>query len=265
RPQSQSSLAPRPQHSVSATGSAHHLPQPSVDCRTESASPLKHIPRKQQSPCSVPRSPPAASSFATPPTAPPPPAADFEPRSPFSRRPPASRSSHGIETYSGPPPALSTQLSPSTEQTWKNGSLGGFARLGSRAKTTESLGVSIHGGLPLSNSSMVIDPIKGPPPNDQSPRRILPIMNTGRMAQDNDTADSYQGDETLKGSQFPKLPFAMSPKTRPGAGRAPSSPREDLFHQLAHDPAANETPEGISPKTRRSVRSRLIALCKCTS
>ncbi|KAI9720810.1 MAG: hypothetical protein M1812_002649 [Candelaria pacifica] len=39
----------------------------------------------------------------------------LEVRSPFSKRAPASRSSHGIETSSGPPPALSTQRSYTAE------------------------------------------------------------------------------------------------------------------------------------------------------
>lgn len=38
-------------------------------------------------------------------------ASGLEPRSPFNKRPPASRSSHGIETRTGPPPALSTNRS----------------------------------------------------------------------------------------------------------------------------------------------------------
>ena len=44
----------------------------------------------------------------------------FEPRSPFNRRPPASRSSHGIETSSGPPPALSTQRSYNADLAWRS-------------------------------------------------------------------------------------------------------------------------------------------------
>lgn len=43
-----------------------------------------------------------------------------EPRSPSYRRPPASRSSHGIETHSGPPPALSTQRSYNADPPWRN-------------------------------------------------------------------------------------------------------------------------------------------------
>lgn len=43
-----------------------------------------------------------------------------EARSPQNRRPPASRSSHGIETSSGPPPALSTRRSYNAESPWRN-------------------------------------------------------------------------------------------------------------------------------------------------
>ena len=43
----------------------------------------------------------------------------FDPKSPPSRRQPASRSSHGIETSTGPPPALITQRSYTTDSGWK--------------------------------------------------------------------------------------------------------------------------------------------------
>ena len=49
-------------------------------------------------------------------------ASGIEARSPANKRAPASRSSHGIETANGPPPALSTQRSPqsySTEDSWR--------------------------------------------------------------------------------------------------------------------------------------------------
>lgn len=43
----------------------------------------------------------------------------LDPKSPPSRRQPASRSSHGIETSTGPPPALITQRSYTTDSGWK--------------------------------------------------------------------------------------------------------------------------------------------------
>ena len=253
-PHNQSSLAPKTQHPSSLH---HHNIKSTRDRDTGSASPLAHIPGKEQSPLPLPHPPPAVSHFAPPPYA-------SEPRSPPNRRPPASRSSYGIETSSGPPPALSTQLSSPTEKNWKHAT-GVFNRLGSRKRTTESLGASIHGGPTLSSHSMVIDPIKGPPPNEQTPKWTLPIMNTKGMAHDSDNPEDGQGESTLKGSDFPKLPFAISPKSRSGPGHAPSSSQEDLFHKLAHDPAGNETSEGASPKARRSVRSCLIVSCRLES
>ena len=64
---------------------------------------------------SGPLSPPTGSYFTAQPGS-----TSIEPRSPAQRRPPASRSSHGIETISGPPPALSTQRSYNAESPWRN-------------------------------------------------------------------------------------------------------------------------------------------------
>lgn len=47
-------------------------------------------------------------------------ASGSEPRSSQKRRPPASRSSNGIETFSGPPPALSTRRSYNAEPPWRS-------------------------------------------------------------------------------------------------------------------------------------------------
>ena len=47
-------------------------------------------------------------------------ASGLEPRSPLYRRAPASRSSHGIGTSSGPPPALITQRSYTGESPWRS-------------------------------------------------------------------------------------------------------------------------------------------------
>lgn len=52
--------------------------------------------------------------------APQPGASGSEARSPQNRRPPASRSSHGIETSSGPPPALSTRRSYNADSPWRS-------------------------------------------------------------------------------------------------------------------------------------------------
>jgi hypothetical protein len=58
---------------------------------------------------------PSGESYFTTQTA----ASGTEARSPANKRPPASRSSHGIETSTGPPPALSTQRTLTTDGAWK--------------------------------------------------------------------------------------------------------------------------------------------------
>ena len=63
----------------------------------------------------TPLAPPLGSYFA-----PQPGASGSEARSPQNKRPPASRSSHGIETSSGPPPALSTRRSYNAESPWRS-------------------------------------------------------------------------------------------------------------------------------------------------
>lgn len=67
-------------------------------------------------------SPPAAdpkattgSYFAHQPTA-----SGIEPRTPQNKRPPASRSSHGVGTSSGPPPSLSTRHSYTADSSWRH-------------------------------------------------------------------------------------------------------------------------------------------------
>lgn len=62
-----------------------------------------------------PLAPQSASYFSQQPGA-----SGNEARSTQSRRPPASRSSHGIETSSGPPPALSTRRSYNAESPWRS-------------------------------------------------------------------------------------------------------------------------------------------------
>ena len=86
-----------------------------------SANGVSGITNKQQldlSPTSktlLPPLTPGGSYFAQQPGA-----SGSKPQSPLNRRPPASRSSHGIETSSGPPPALSTQRSYNADSPWRN-------------------------------------------------------------------------------------------------------------------------------------------------
>ena len=92
-PQNQSSLGPKTQHPSSLTPSIHyhhHYITPTEDRDADSVSPLTHIAGKEQNSFPLLHPPPTASDFA-------PPSFASESRSPPNRRPPASRSSYGIE------------------------------------------------------------------------------------------------------------------------------------------------------------------------
>ncbi|KAI9809512.1 MAG: hypothetical protein M1827_006818 [Pycnora praestabilis] len=75
--------------------------------------------KRSQRPSSSASTPPSLGGFHSPITdsyfAPQVGSLSFEARSPLNKRAPASRSSHGIETFTGPPPALSTQRSYTNE------------------------------------------------------------------------------------------------------------------------------------------------------
>ncbi|KAL9126615.1 MAG: hypothetical protein Q9175_007888 [Cornicularia normoerica] len=88
-------------------------PQATNNCSDVSAGLQAYSPSSSTAP--TPLAPPLGSYFA-----PQPGASGSEARSPQSRRPPASRSSHGIETSSGPPPALSTRRSYNAEVPWRS-------------------------------------------------------------------------------------------------------------------------------------------------
>ena len=83
-----------------------------LDTKIKSQSTIPHTsPIKIQTPL---HSSSGASYFASQPGA-----SGLEARSPANKRPPASRSSHGVETSNGPPPALSTQRSHSNDSAWR--------------------------------------------------------------------------------------------------------------------------------------------------
>ena len=110
----QSALSPsssrRAQDAVSNTSSspssAFQQPTPLASRQASSSNTLKPTPSRS--------GPPAESYFSSQPSS------GFESRSPGYKRPPASRSSHGIETRSGPPPALSTRRSYNADPSWRS-------------------------------------------------------------------------------------------------------------------------------------------------
>ena len=111
---SQSALPSLPRHSTVAPS---HFTPPNTSQASNGTHDLVAGPgafSTSSSTSPIPLAPQSGSYFAQQPGA-----SGNEARSPPSRRPPASRSSHGIETSSGPPPALSTRRSYNAESPWR--------------------------------------------------------------------------------------------------------------------------------------------------
>lgn len=104
-----------PRHSAIAPANFTSLTSPEATTNiSDSLAGLQaHSPSSSTAP--PPFAPPLGSYFAQQPGA-----SGTEARSPQNRRPPASRSSHGIETSSGPPPALITRRSYNAEFPWRS-------------------------------------------------------------------------------------------------------------------------------------------------
>ena len=107
---------PAPTHSAIAPANSTSLTTPKATnniSSNNSAGLQAYSPSSSTSP--TPLAPQLGSYFA-----PQPGASGSEARSPQNRRSPASRSSHGIETSSGPPPALSTRRSYNADPPWRS-------------------------------------------------------------------------------------------------------------------------------------------------
>ena len=100
-----SSSSPQSHGPSDNSSASSNFEQPTPLVKSTLASPPAYTPKSTCSP---------GSYFSLQPSTP-----GTEPRSPQSRRAPASRSSHGIETRSGPPPALSTQRSYNADSPWR--------------------------------------------------------------------------------------------------------------------------------------------------
>lgn len=84
-------------------------------------------------------------------------ASTIDPRSPSIRRQPASRSSHGIETSSGPPPALSTQRSHTTETTRRHPSPLEIAASRPHARLRSKTETGSDAGARVAQRSIVVE------------------------------------------------------------------------------------------------------------
>ncbi|MCJ1274443.1 hypothetical protein MMC21_002239 [Puttea exsequens] len=235
-PQSQRSVAPA--NLTSPTS----LASPTADSVTNSN---PFFATTQVSPQSKPLSP--TPSYFTPQ----PGASGLEPRSPQNRRPPASRSSHGIETFSGPPPALSTQRSYTGEAPWRN-----TPPISSRASYPQS-----PNATPSIDSIVNLTQTAPHEVFDYNPSvvardaRSIPLSNDGPMAtrrrssgRRDETGDQ---DSTLRihGEEWERRKYNKNVVTKESI-----SSNEDLFLNLARADSAvdGEQSRSVSRQRRRS-------------
>ena len=208
---------------------------------------------KQATPSSPPSSPQTQATPLSPRTGyfvQQPAASGIEPRSPATRRPPASRSSHGIETSSGPPPALSTQRSYPTEPHWKQLSptdLGVTRPSLSRAQTTNSIDFIVRLSQDRTDERTDLGPVRA----GRRGRRTSRGAEDEMMLHSKRSTLEDDQDRTLRSLEG-RTP-SRTKQSRYGREEEQSqSSHEDLFLNLAHTDAGN-TAEPFSRFERRRV------------
>lgn len=250
-PQRQSSSAKTADHPSSAVESHRH----SQATRKETSNPDRPSNSTKQKADSATAPPQAVGSPLSPTGsyfAPQASASGLEARSPFNKRPPASRSSHGIETLSGPPPALITQRSYQGDSAWRYTQPVDLTRLGSRDSTVRSINALVSGDPAETNGARELDPVKVSSPVERSVRPPSAAMSRTTFAHNGHQVEENQDEDTLKGADFPHFPTSSPRRTRQDHGDGQLS-QEDLFLNIAH--ADSPVEEGIA---RRRVSLPLI-------
>lgn len=260
-PQSQSSLGnqtdrpptiPLSRHRPSATTIAKNdiahqqISIPYIRQRTiSSPSPLRAEP-------SQPSAPPG--SYFEPQSG----ASGFEPRSPLHKRPPASRSCHGIETLSGPPPALSTHRSYQGDSAWRYTQPVDLTGPGRQGQGISSIDALIRVEQPTTDEYINPDLRKNIPSTERLLKQPMPAMNRTTLDHNVHHEDEDHGEATLRGADFPQFPFTSAHKARPERSELQAS-QEDLFLNLAHADSPGEVgDEDLNEKRRRRVRECFI-------
>lgn len=259
-PRSHSSLA----HSTndpSSTTTFHHHPPATTNVKLNSAefpksqSDTRQRTRSSPSPLQTTSSrlsPTAGSYFAAQPGA-----SGLEPRSPNNRRPPASRSCHGVETRSGPPPAFTTRGSYQGENRSKNAQPINLTSSTTQATSIGSIDALVHGKSSVADDLVHLNTFKTTVRADQSLGRPVTGLDDTAMASNGHHLDEDQDEATLRGSEFPQLPFASARGSRYGNGEG-HTVHEDLFLNLAHaDSPGQEGAESHREKPSRRVRTLL--------
>ena len=248
---------PNPHSTPSTTSNllSEDLPTPRPAPITKALNPA----RTPQASGAVPSSHANGSYFALPVTT-----EGSDPLSPSSRRrAPASRSSHGIETASGPPPALSTQRSYNAESSWRSVQevdrphlnpanarrpSGGEGTTTVAKDTSRSGNGKSHSNIPrkLSSHKETHPAETGADMPDPARFRELPVV-------EDEEEDSTLRLRTLQGD-IRKRRDSASLQTA----------RQDLFLDLARsDSVGTDSPDGMSRGERRRVSHHSLFALTC--
>lgn len=181
-------------------------------------------------------------------------ASGIDPRSPPTRRAPASRSSHGIETASGPPPALSTQRS-YTGSAWRNS-----APIDPRAiHPSSNAPLDVNGGsdsiieLPNKVTNEDTELAKSNTTRTAYPRPSTSdgVMNDMRAQKYGFLESDEDKDTTVRINSHTSQGGALSGNT--DTQRNYQSSHEDLFLNLARDDSMVEEPSNRSERRRSRI------------
>lgn len=260
-PQNQSSLGNQTDHPPSIPPS-HHRAAATTPVKNDIADSQTYTPYIRQRTISSPSplqaepspfSPPVGSYFE-----PQSGASGLEPRSPLHKRPPASRSCHGIETLSGPPPALSTHRSYQGDSAWRYTQPVDLTGLGRQGKAISSIDALVRAKQSITDEYINPDPLKNLPTTERLLKQPMPAMSRTALDHNVHHEDEDQDEATLRGADFPQLRFASAQKARPERSELKAS-QEDLFLNLAHADSPGEGgDENLGEKQRRRVREYFI-------
>lgn len=187
-------------------------------------------------------------------------------RSPANRRPPASRSGHGIDTSRGPPIALITRGSYSADIARRSQKPSDFAfaqqqlvQLGlvspgaPQSPKQSSAGSSVAGASRKDNTGSVGDPVARTPSRSHESSRQSDIRREEQMASSVDDSSDY--DSSFRSHGGSNLAMQEQHQTK-GGSSTEGDQTEDLFLNIAQDaPQREDAGEGITRVERR--RSRI--------
>lgn len=194
-------------------------------------------------------------------------------RSPANRRPPASRSGHGIDTSRGPPIALITRGSYSADIARRSQKPSDFAfaqqqlvQLGlvspgatHSPKQSSAGGSSAGGGRKenAGNAGNAGDPVSRTPSHSHQSPKQSEIQREEQMASSVDDSSDY--DSSFRSHGGSNLAIQDQHRTEGGSG-IEGDQTEDLFLNIAQDPPQKEDAEEVITRVERRRVSLLVQI-----